>query len=1045
METEQNLVNPNLSTDIVNLSNTNLMTDAKSDRDEIEEDETEVPIIHREIKSCITTPYDELKLTDNRSLNYKLVRFDLTFSSAENKYTWVVYHTPKEIRKHIKNIYTQICERELLTNIPVHPVIMQIKKDEDVVNNLPIITDFYSQLFNDPKVQNADILNHFFNIGGTSFLKMNGGVKPFEGWAEKKVDKHCCRKCFTIFCCCCEFCLFRRYNKRWVVVHDDHLLYLDKPTIKEGRIVYFFDKGMKIENDGEDCLIVKNASMTLKLRFSDYFMKEYWRNELERRKNNYKLLVDKNKYNSYTNLKKYNLCHWFVDGKDYFEDLYQKLMEAKHSIYMTDWWMSPEVFLRRPVNEKIYKDMASRKEITQNFFQNMSRLMDVLDYKARQGVKVYILIYYECSLALTLNSKHTENMLIKLNNKIKVTRHPSDAFTLMWSHHEKLVIIDQMIGYVGGLDLCWGRYDTKNHPIYEPPNPQQTYEFPLIDYSNARICDFSDVENYCVESVPRSESLRMPWHDVHSRIIGPGVTDISRHFIERWNHANFADRETKGLTSISQNVAFSQNKFNFWSKFSEILKKKNIRVKKSKTIDNPLDKLHSTETIQYNNNEANKIGSQEDKKMQEEFMKGKKKIDDDHLYVLEDEKANINKPAPKKESYYSKFVKRMGMKGAQALQIDEETEISNSEIYKKYFTPGCITAGVQVLRSASEWSAGLRKTEDSILRGYYELIQNSKHYIYIENQFFVSKAWTDEERKNCKYSISDIVHNEVALYLRKRIEQAYLNKENFKVYIFVPLLPGFAGEPESSATLQLILKHTYAGVCRNHGLSMIEQLQKVMKDEWKKYIGFYSLRNHALVNNVPKTEIIYIHSKLMIVDDTKVLIGSANINDRSLLGSRDSEFAVIIKEKKTVINKDCGRNYVMNGDKNYMAAYFATSFRKALMAEHLGVNVNDPVLDDPVSDQLFALINARANMNTKIYRDIFGCYPDDSYTNLNLLKQAQIAKKNEAPQVTLDKYNQLSKQIVGHIVEYPLSFLKEEKLGNMFFSKENLVPEYNFT
>lgn len=37
---------------------------------------------------------------------------------------------------------------------------------------------------------------------------------------------------------------------------------------------------------------------------------------------------------------------------------------------------------------------------------------------------------------------------------------------------------------------------------------------------------------------------------------------------------------------------------------------------------------------------------------------------------------------------------------------------------------------------------------------------------------------------------------------------------------------------------------------------------------------------------------IYVHSKLMIVDDSFVLIGSANINDRSLLGDRDSEIAV---------------------------------------------------------------------------------------------------------------------------------------------------------
>lgn len=34
---------------------------------------------------------------------------------------------------------------------------------------------------------------------------------------------------------------------------------------------------------------------------------------------------------------------------------------------------------------------------------------------------------------------------------------------------------------------------------------------------------------------------------------------------------------------------------------------------------------------------------------------------------------------------------------------------------------------------------------------------------------------------------------------------------------------------------------------------------------------------------------VYVHSKLMIIDDRITLMGSANINDRSLLGSRDSE------------------------------------------------------------------------------------------------------------------------------------------------------------
>lgn len=37
---------------------------------------------------------------------------------------------------------------------------------------------------------------------------------------------------------------------------------------------------------------------------------------------------------------------------------------------------------------------------------------------------------------------------------------------------------------------------------------------------------------------------------------------------------------------------------------------------------------------------------------------------------------------------------------------------------------------------------------------------------------------------------------------------------------------------------------------------------------------------------------IYVHSKGMIVDDEYVIIGSANINQRSLEGTRDSEIAM---------------------------------------------------------------------------------------------------------------------------------------------------------
>lgn len=49
-----------------------------------------------------------------------------------------------------------------------------------------------------------------------------------------------------------------------------------------------------------------------------------------------------------------------------------------------------------------------------------------------------------------------------------------------------------------------------------------------------------------------------------------------------------------------------------------------------------------------------------------------------------------------------------------------------------------------------------------------------------------------------------------------------------------------------------------------------------------------------MLNGIPVTELIYVHSKLLIADDRTVICGSANINDRSLIGKRDSEVNVII-------------------------------------------------------------------------------------------------------------------------------------------------------
>ena len=70
------------------------------------------------------------------------------------------------------------------------------------------------------------------------------------------------------------------------------------------------------------------------------------------------------------------------------------------------------------------------------------------------------------------------------------------------------------------------------------------------------------------------------------------------------------------------------------------------------------------------------------------------------------------------------------------------------------------------------------------------------------------------------------------------------------------------------------------------------------------------------------SELIYVHSKMMIVDDRQVIIGSANFNDRSLNGKRDSELAVVVEDTHLI-------DSVMNGQ-TYRAGKFAYSMRTAL-------------------------------------------------------------------------------------------------------------------
>lgn len=143
--------------------------------------------------------------------------------------------------------------------------------------------------------------------------------------------------------------------------------------------------------------------------------------------------------------------------------------------------------------------------------------------------------------------------------------------------------------------------------------------------------------------------------------------------------------------------------------------------------------------------------------------------------------------------------------------------------------------------------------------------------------------------------------------MAERIARAYNSKQPFKVVVVMPLLPGFEGDigDPNSTVVRIQMHHQYQAIKRSvKKTSLFGRLEYIPNLD--DYIFFFGLRQCGLIGSAPMTEIIYVHSKLMIVDDERCIIGSANINDRSLLGNRDSELACVIEEKEgNIYNLRC--------------------------------------------------------------------------------------------------------------------------------------------
>ncbi|PSR92563.1 Phospholipase D zeta 1 like [Actinidia chinensis var. chinensis] len=717
-------------------------------------------------------------------------------------------------------------------------------------------------------------------------------------------------------------------------------------------------------------------------------------------------------------------AQWFVDGQAAFEAIAVAIEEAKSEIFICGWWLCPELYLRRPFHAHV-----------------SSRLDALLEAKAKQGVQIYILLYKELALALKINSVYSKKKLLGIHENVRVLRYP-DHFSsgvYLWSHHEKLVIVDYQICFIGGLDLCFGRYDSFNHKVGDYP----PMVWPGKDYYNPRESEPNSWEDTMKDELDRQKYPRMPWHDVHCALWGPPCRDIARHFVQRWNYAKHhmviphymsESREMDVQINVGNNHKDikRQDSFSSRSSYQDVpllipQEADGLDFSTGLNGDSKLNGLDRTRDFHDQPGKGRSPFSFRKPKIEPLItdMPLKGFVDDldmlDHQHLLSSDVLVV----PGNKEWWE-----TQERGDQVVSADETGQVGPRT-----------SCRCQVIRSVSQWSAGTSQIEESIHNAYCSLIEKAEHFIYIENQFFISGLSGDE-----------IIRNRILEALYRRVMRAFNEKKCFRVVIVIPLLPGFQGGVDDSgaAAVRTIMHWQYRAICRGHN-SILQNLYDLLGPKMHDYISFYGLRSYGrLFDDGPvATSQVYVHSKVMIIDDCISLVGSANINDRSLLGSRDSEIAVLIEDKELVDS--------FMGGKPWKAGKFASSLRLSLWSEHLGLSVgeisqiNDPVVDSTYKD----IWMATANTNTMIYQDVFSCIPNNLIHSRVALRQCTTYWKEKLGHTTIDlgispekleSYQdgnikgtnpmERLESIKGHLVSFPLDFMCKEDLRPVFNESE---------
>jgi len=769
----------------------------------------------------------------------------------------------------------------------------------------------------------------------------------------------------------------------------------------------------------------------------------------------------------------------FTTGEDYFKDVCKAIQTATKCVFICGWQVNWSARL-----------------------DGDTRLIDALKKAVGNGAKVYVMPWQSPKVPLDTGDFGTMLAVFQLNagrSGLSAFCCPSglqNDYEAMeetfFSHHQKLVVIDNRIAYVGGIDLAFGRRDDEHfslaHGWRQGPEVYNTGVPPATDLGpNALAAYVSDTDLLKTSlSGGLLNATMQQATAVQNTVSASAVGRLQDQIVLWWrtpidirNWPAFL-REPLEWSGEQVDEATAQARLRIGAAREQaaqkLIREMDQGLISEATLTRSIDMVRDVIRTTY---AALLVTGWATRRPNDELMKSGTQSPPigDALYRADqprmpwqDVHARIEGPSV--YDLASNFIRRWNSVQQSYLRDNLlPASVANRTTIQGALMPEPPAAGkgnggdggvsVRVLRSAplqlqrDEYRANRKlpvpvARQQEIHDAMVAAIRGATHFIYIENQFFqsefgepsvnpddvsaqsgpmryllapdtarisaaVTRASADNARNGPK--------NKIARAVAERIERAIRQDQPFHVYMVLPVHPegsladlaivgqihwtmqslAFGSQslinririsirarqicaeregahPLNEGDWEAAKRAAQTPARDQDGLSSLNYLVKVAPEAYRQYLTLLNLRTCELLEGQPRTEQVYVHSKLLIVDDNVVILGSANINDRSLNGGRDSELAVLMSDTATL-------KAPIFGGPAVPVRKLAHELRVGLWKKHFALSGGGNTLvkpatslaamvDKPAAPATIAAIQQAAASNLEAYKAAFNWVPN---------------------------------------------------------------------